>query len=155
MGKAVGLAACAPNPNEVVVPNAGAGASVGGGTAAADTAAANDGVAAPNANDDAVLAGAGAPNPPRFPPSVGTLPVAGAAPENISNRNWKLQREKRLHEISMHCASVCSLPKLGNDPAPNVGGAADMVETWGTAPTAAADGAAGVPNENALAVGGA
>lgn len=50
---------------------------------------------------------------------------------------------------------ICRVPKLGNDPAPNVGGAAEVAETGGTTPTAAADGAAGVPNENALAVGGA
>lgn len=109
MGKAAGLAAVVPNPNELVVPNAGAG--TGGGAATAATAdGANDGIAvavgAPNANDDGVLVMGGAPNPPRFPPSDGMVPVGGAAPENVSNRNEKLQKEKNRCEFFLHCVFV-------------------------------------------------
>lgn len=75
-GNAAGLAAgAAPNPNELVAPNAGAGAGANVGADDA-TAAASDGVAVvvaaadagePNANDDAV-------------PSDGTAPADGVAP---------------------------------------------------------------------------
>lgn len=48
---------------------------------------------------------------------------------------------------------ACILPKLGNDPAPKVGGAAAAAEIAeaGTA----ADGAVGVPNENVFVGAGA
>lgn len=88
-GNAAGLAAgAAPNPNELVAPNAGAGANVG---AADATVAVNDGVAvvvvvaaadaagAPNENDDVV-------------PSDGAAPLAaGVAPRKChSNRQLSI-----------------------------------------------------------------